>query len=223
MAITKSALRSRVRTNMKIDPKGRIWWDSDVNDAINTALLEIQKDWSYNWQENQTETSFPTVVDTQEYSLPVDLQRIRLVRNSWSILDSTTKENLKRVYKEFTGGTPTQYYVSQNVLWLHPFPKTSETVDITYNKRLPELVNDTDELPYPDDFIVAIVNYAAYDLFSSIWNTENLNRAAIRKNRYDEEQSKLVNTYLAPDKWELLYKSDYPYANAKATQRTKRF
>lgn len=196
---------------MKIDPKGRIWNDWDINDSINSAILQVQKAWDYNWQENQAEVIIPSVIDQQEYSLPLDLQRIKLTRFDWRELFSTTKTNLKVHYREFTWGTPLRYYVNNSVLGIHPFPKVAQDIDIDYNKILPELVNDSDLLVYSDDFIKAIVLYAAYELFSSIWNTENLNRAQIRFNRYSQEEEKLINTYLIPDGGQLVYKMDYPY------------
>lgn len=54
---------------MKLDRVGRVWSDEEWNDAINEAILEIQNRGDFKWIENQQETTFPAIVDQQEYDL----------------------------------------------------------------------------------------------------------------------------------------------------------
>jgi hypothetical protein len=54
---TLSVLRSRVRAETKKDPNGKVWSDSEVNNAVNQAVFQIQSDTSFGLPETQTSTT----------------------------------------------------------------------------------------------------------------------------------------------------------------------
>jgi hypothetical protein len=41
---TLSELRIKSRKEIKIDPNGKIWGDAEMNDYINDAIFQVQKD-----------------------------------------------------------------------------------------------------------------------------------------------------------------------------------
>jgi hypothetical protein len=73
-APTLSELRVKVRQEMKIDRNGRIWDNPTVDDAINLAILTVQKAANFNWQMNDACTTIQTVAGQETYSLATDNQ-----------------------------------------------------------------------------------------------------------------------------------------------------
>lgn len=62
MATSLWTLKSAVVREMKIDRNKRIWNDSDITEAINDAIIEVQKSWDFNWTFNKGLTTLETVV-----------------------------------------------------------------------------------------------------------------------------------------------------------------
>ena len=109
---TRSQLRSKLRTELKIDPNGKVWSDATLNQFINSAYFQVQKDGNFNWRENDGNYSFSLSSGTQEYALPTGFIRTDLVRYNGTELTATTKVDLKRQYASFVNGTPSKYYVN---------------------------------------------------------------------------------------------------------------
>lgn len=55
---TRSQLRGKLRTELKIDPNGKIWSDAVLNQYINTAYFQAQKDGNYKWRANDGNYNF---------------------------------------------------------------------------------------------------------------------------------------------------------------------
>jgi hypothetical protein len=51
MSITRSQLRTSIRIEMKIDRRGKIWSDDEVNEAITDAIDQVSADNDYRWEE----------------------------------------------------------------------------------------------------------------------------------------------------------------------------
>lgn len=200
---TRAELRADVRLELKKDPNGRIWSDAELNNYINKAYLKVQKDWNFQWRENQGNNTQSTVVWTQQYTLPTDFGKIQLVRFNWTNLIPTTKVTLKRQYSSFVSWTPSQYYLFGNYIWLDVLPSSVWTLDIDYQKRLTAFTADADVCAFNDDFDLAIVKYAAYLAWSSIDGKQNT--AAAQLWEYQLEIDTLYSTYIFDNVEDLVY------------------
>jgi len=54
MTVTRSQLRTSIRTEMKIDRRGKIWDDTEINEAITDAIDQVSVDNDYRWEELKT-------------------------------------------------------------------------------------------------------------------------------------------------------------------------
>ena len=194
MATTLSELRTQLRTELKKDPNWKIWTDTELNRYINNSIVKIQKDWNYNWRENQSNTTFSTVVWTQEYALPTNLWKIQLVRFNWNNLLKTEKIILKREQSTFVSWTPSKYYIYWAYIWFDVLPNSVWTVDFDYLKRLASLSLDSDESEFNSDFDILIIKYASFLAWSSLdWKQ---NTANSKLQEYQLELDTLVSTYI---------------------------
>lgn len=165
---TRSSLRSDLRIELKKDPNWKIWSDSALNTYLKQAYLKIQKDWNFQWRENQANTTFSTVVWTQQYSLPSDLWKIELVRYNWTVLYKDTKVSLKKQYSSFVSWIPSKYYIFWSYIWFDVLPDAVWTIDLDYLANNDFVTDDSTLIDFPPSFDVAIVKYAAFLAWSSI-------------------------------------------------------
>lgn len=210
MWTTRGTLKSNLRIKMKLDRLGRIWGDSSLNSAIDTAILQLQTDNDFNWSENNKETTLTTVTDQEEYDLPSDFQQVDLVKVGNILQKSITRDELLRSNRSSATGTPFLYYIRALKVGLNPIPVTAgEDILVAYRVILPALTSDVSESPFPVTYDEAIYAYSAYILFSDINDGKNTTRAAIRLKRYTDELSKLKRSYMTSDKSQLRYKTTY--------------
>ncbi len=223
MATTLSKLRSMWRSEMKLDRVGRVWSDEEWNDAINEAILEIQNRGDFKWIENQQETTFPAIVDQQEYDLSTLVPNfigLDLVKYDNVPLDSVNYVALKANTTTFPSWLPTEYYLYGGNLGLNPIPVTGYDVEIVYRAILSDLVLDTDESPFGQNFDRAIVTYASYTLLTKPWDSKNFQRSEIKMKRFNEIVGRLYKTYLIQDKAQFRFKTTYtPRSKVYASRR----
>jgi len=216
MSSTLAQLRSKLRTEIKIDPNGKIWNDSTLNSYINRAYLQIQQDWNLDWQENDANTTYtPTA---QETTLPTDFWKVILIRYNWTELFPTTKAELKRQYTSFQSGTPYKYYLFSNKLWTDTIPSWW-TIDLDYKKINASLSADSDTSAYPLNFDTAIVKYSAYLAWSA--TRGNAQTATEKLQEYKNEVKTLSWSYVYNDantlrfwtqrSWQVWLRSDVLY------------
>jgi len=195
---TKWELRSSLRDEIRIDPNGKIWSDLILDTYIKQAIFQIQKDWNFEWRENQWgNNTFSLVPWTQEYDLPSDFIRTDLVRYNGQVLQKTTQKQLKQLYTSFTSGTPFQYYILGSKIWFDVLPNDAWTIDFDYFKRLNAPLEDTNLSPFPEDFNISIIKYASYLAWSSPRGNEQT--AITKKNEYDVLINWLTNAYIFYD------------------------
>ena len=193
---TRAELKADLRTELRKDPNGKIWSDDALETYINQAYTQIQKDWNYQWRENQAEYQFNTVVGTQQYALPSDFNKVELVRYTGTNLVKTSKVRLKREYTSFVSWTPSRYYLFGANIWFDVLPSAVWEIDLDYVKKNAKLSADTTESAYPDDYDVAIIKYAAFLAWSSVpWNPV----ASSKLQEYNLEIETLVSTYIFDD------------------------
>ncbi len=200
---TRADLRSDVRVELKKDPTAKIWSDASLNAYLKQAYLKLQKDGNFQWRENQANTTFSTVVWTQEYVLPTNLGKIQLVRFEWDDLIKDTKVGLKRRYNNFVAWRPSRYYIFAANIGFDTLPDTVWTVDLDYQANLAFVTDDTTEIDYPMDFDTAIVKYAAFLAWSSIdWKQ---NTASGQLQEYQLEIDTLYSSYIFDDLNDLMF------------------
>lgn len=195
---TRAKLRSDLRTELKIDPNGKIWSDDVLNWYINSAYFQVQKDGNFDWRENMNgNTVFPTVIGTQEYSLPTDFIRTVLIRFDGTELWKTDKTTLKRELQTFQNGSPSRYYIYWANIWFDVIPDKVRNIDFDYKKRLASLTADIDEIAFSDEFDSVIVKYAA---FLAWWSPRgNASTSVQKKQEYDLMLNTLLNAYIFDD------------------------
>ena len=208
MASTLATLRSKLRTQLKIDTQKNIWSDDTLNGYINDSYSRIQRDGDFDWQETMGGNQLTsTVSSTQEYTLPTDNARIDLVRYNGNELYYTTKVATKR--KDATSvssSTPSNYYIESGIIGLWPIPTASLTLDIDYRKRLTSLSDDTDAIDFNSDFDQAIVNFASYLAWNGYRGSED--KGQIEITAYQLELDKLLQTYLIFAQENLKFKTE---------------
>ena len=196
MASSLSTLRSKLRTQLKIDTGKNIWSDATLDLYINNAYGQIQRDGDYDWRENIGGSSTPTIVSgTAEYTAPTDMARIDLVLFGDNELKITTKEDVKR--KEgatISQGEPSHYYIQGSIIGLYPTPNTIKTTEIIYRKRLTELSSDSDAIDFNTDFDQALINYAAYLAWSGYRGASG--NSQVEQQLYEKQMETLRQTYL---------------------------
>lgn len=216
-APTLSELYAKVRSEMKVDRNGRIWSNADIKEAINLAILTVQKAANFNWQINDACQTIQTVQGQAEYSLSSDSQGLQLVEYNSDAIFSADKLEIQALNKTLPAGTPRFYYIYWGNLGLSPIPTTSnQEIKVWYQKFLVPLDVDTDTLPFPADFCKTVVLYASYDLFTQTSDSTNLQRANVKLERYKQELNTIRLAYLIPDRGQVKYKTSYIAPSRKA-------
>lgn len=176
---TLSGLRSRTRTELKIDPNGRVWSDNVLNQNINQAVKQIQQDGDYNWFFNDNVYSVPTVVSTATYAMPSNYVRLELGSIKWNNnpLDPRDYRTLFRDFDLTQEGTPGWYYLRGTNVGLYPIPNAVQTLTYLYRGSLTSMSADTDDSGMPDTFDEAICAYAEFLCWMDVKDREAQERA----------------------------------------------
>ena len=169
---TRAQLRSKLRTEIKIDPNGKVWSDSVLNQYINSAYFQTQKDWNFKWRANDGNYTFSLTSGTQEYALPTGFIRTDLVRYNGSNLYPTDKVTLKRQYQSFVNWIPSQYYLYGSFIGFDVIPNVTGTIDIDYRKQLTAFTADADVSGFPEDMDDLMIKYAAFLAWNSAKGNE---------------------------------------------------
>lgn len=196
MASTLATLRSKLRTQLKIDTQKNVWSDDTLNNYLNDSYSRIQRDGDYDWQETMGGNQLTTTASgTQEYTLPSDNARLDLIRFNGNELFYTTKIATKRMdTTNISTSTPSHYYIESGIIGLWPIPTTAQTLDIDYRKRLTRLSSDSDTIDFNEDFDQAVINFASYLAWNGYRGGEE--KAANELAAYQIELDKLLQTYL---------------------------
>lgn len=193
MAKTRQNIRDYLRGELKIDVNGRVWSDSVLNRNIEVARARIQQDGDFGWSFNDGESTIPTVASTGEYSLPTDFARLEVVQYEGKNLAQATKQALiQNMGSVAVDGIPSYYYLFGDKIGFYARPsETAKTITIMYRKKLAEFSTDASTETMPDEFIEAIVQYAAYLAWSDVQGRED---KAIQAMQNYKEQIDGLNT-----------------------------
>jgi len=75
MAKDRSTIRSELRNDLRIDPNGKVWSDSVLNQLIHEAEIEVARR-NITITDLETSTTFTTAIGDRSYDLPSDFLRI---------------------------------------------------------------------------------------------------------------------------------------------------
>ncbi len=159
----RGELRTAIRSVLR-EPVAARWLDTDINDYINNALEEVSRALL------RTKKSTALVAKNAEtVTLPTDC----LILNELFWVDINNV--ITPIYRQFEDaipttaavndiGTPTKYWLIDNLIYLRSVPDTAGTVQFVYYYKLPELNSDTDvpALSGLNRFIKACGVYEAY-------------------------------------------------------------
>lgn len=191
---TLSELRIKSRKEIKIDPNGKIWGDAEMNDYINDAIFQVQKDWGFKWTQNMANTSYNLTSWTRTYALPTWFISIDIVRYNWTELLMTDKKTVKRQYASFVAWTPSEFYIDWSNISYNVIPNVTWLIDFDFYKKLTVLSADTDECAFPEDYDSAIIKYVAYLAWGTSKGSEQTSQ--IKLQEYSKKVDSLVQTYL---------------------------
>lgn len=224
MTVTRSQLRSAIRTQMKVDPRGKIWNDTELNDSITDSIDQVSVDNDYKWEELKKTWTDTTITDQQEYDLPDDFVTLDLVRLDGNVLETSKYDELKAIYKTFPSWTPIDYYSRDYKLWLNPIPTATWTaIDYEYRASAPVMTLDADTMIFKDNMKRTVVLQAAWLLFSKYSDEKNIRRAQNTENQYEKELGKAKKRNALPDIAQMHYKTAYiPRTGSSRTNDLRR-
>lgn len=183
MATTKQNLRDWLRLELKIDPNGRIWSNAILDRNLEKARTKVQSDGNHDWSFNDGENTENSVAFQALYDLPEDFVRIEegQVRYNYQAVQPVNYAELKAIHANLNYfGRPNNYYLRGASIGFFYVPNEVKQIDYCYRRRLPFLVNDTDETGMPTEFDEAVLQYASYLCWGDIQGREDKANQAIQ-------------------------------------------
>jgi len=166
--LTLSEIRTRIRDRLVEQDSGH-FTDAQLTSIVNEAqdvFADITHCLFKYW-----DVTGGSVASQAEYQLPVDCLDVYEVR--WGSGSAETKldpydwEDLANISATWwtSGGTPTHYFMREDLLGLYPYPTGNATrIRIYGHERPDELSADGDVTPIPDRFQWALVYYPLWQL-----------------------------------------------------------
>ncbi len=197
MATTLAQFETQLRGELFTDPNGKIWSDTLLDGYINQAYLQVQGDGQFGWPGiEKGSATISCTQGTQEYALPDDFGRVRLILNGSQQLYPTTFEQAKIQNPTGVQALPSNYYLDGFIIGFDPVPSTGLSISLWYQKHAPAL-SETVDSALTTDFDPAIVKYAAYLAWSA--PRGNADTAKMKMVDYQGILARLMNTYLYRD------------------------
>lgn len=168
-------LRSKLRSELKIDPNGRIWNDTVLNRAINDAVGQIESDGNYDWHFNNAENNENTVIGQSGYDLPDNFVRLEadtVLFDSHELYPIDYNFGWKNNYFS-TSGTPSSFAIWANKIYLGKNPDQIKTLKYLYKKKQTAMTADANDSGLPSEFDLPCVKWAAYLCWGTIEGKEN--------------------------------------------------
>lgn len=175
-----ATLKASFNNDVRINKNYKLWSEPLVEDYINQAYFQVQKDASFAWPENSTSS---VVTPTgYEATLPADFITVDMVKHGDSTLQKGDKLALIDRNNNFDSGEPTYYYLYGGKIGFDKIP--TKTVTLYYKKKLPELTSLVDSA-FAQLFDFMIIKYAAYLAFSTYLPGDP--RGTVRLNDYQTQ------------------------------------
>lgn len=141
---------------------------------LNQAAREVQKKLiqsGNNWY-LKIDSSIPTVVGQQEYSVPTDflkMNRVELVTGistpSESVITLNNMTLNQQDYFTNLNSTPVGYYLRKDKFALVPRPDSVKTLRLWYTYRITDVSGNTQTIDVPEEFHTYLCHLAAIQCF----------------------------------------------------------
>lgn len=198
-----------LRQELKTDPNGKIWPDSQLNMYIQQAIRKLEADGNHRWQIEQVgQTDISLSEGVAEYALPSNFDEMDFVMVGNLRLTPTTFEEATVINPQNVQGAPYWYYLRGNSIGFAPPPNESGTATLYYYLASAPLTSDGQAIAYPNDFALALVKYGAYLAWSS--PRGNYDTAQAKMNDYKELLSTLKMNYILRDRNSMYYRLPRP-------------
>lgn len=183
---TLSDLRTNTRNAyLKIDPNGKVWDNNTLDYYVNKWYERVQQDFQYALPANQTSTTLSTIAGTTEYSKPTGFKRlIGIFDDSYKL---TKIEKTDFLMNRASESKPASYYIFGSKIGLYPTPDSTYSLDLMYNKKLPELTATVDS-ELDEDYEDLVVLWACYLMLLSV---EKSQKALLISNQYKQQKDSL--------------------------------
>jgi hypothetical protein len=164
-------MRAAVRTRIA-EASANFWSDSDIDSSINEGFQELAD--ATEWYERST--SIPTMSNRTYLDLRgvvdgsfISPKRARnLQTGKW--LTPTTVRNQDSQYRQWERNVTEPSSMFMRGLWwigLHPKPSSDNGFVRLYYSAIPAVItDDSTTIPIPEEFHMALVSYALYDLLA---------------------------------------------------------
>lgn len=120
--------------------------DTDITGFLNEGYMNLAEAYGL-----ATTATISVVADTAAYALPLDFEKVLVVKEGSSLLDVTAE-----------GSTDTGYYISDTgEVVFTPTPTEAATVTLSYTYRPASLSATTDTPALPKEYHAYIAHYAA--------------------------------------------------------------
>lgn len=199
------ALEDAVLSELR-DPDGirrtREEIDRDLNDALrdvaNTVVSTVKEDYL------GTKTTMDLIAGVDEYPLPDDFRKTTSVQISYDGGSTYRRAQMMSIGDEYPSYTYANsqpyYYLRDNMIGVRPEPSTASAngIKIWYDRRVPTLRYEGDELPHMfRDFRRMFIDYA---LEKASMSEDNANIAVTYKAAFEAAKRMLVNSMKTRDR-----------------------
>lgn len=179
---TQAELISLARANViKIDPKARMFSDTDLSAFLNEAQEVLQTDMYDDIPEQQDKATWNISTGTQEYLMSVVLPWYKKINKI--DMDQCNIDDISDTVWE-----PSRYCIYGTTIYTNTIPSASKTVKIYYSKYLPQITSTVDCV-LPREYNFAMVCYASYLALLSVEKTE---KARNCYQEYEQAKAKLI-------------------------------
>jgi len=193
---TLETLTAKLRTELKIDPNGRIWNDATLARALNDAVGQIESDGNFDWHFSTAENTENTVVGQAWYDLPDNFVRLEAdtVMYNGAEIDPIDYNYAWKAGFFDTNGTPSVYSVWGDKMYLGLRPSEIKALKYLYKKKQALMTIITSDSGLPVGFDLPITKWAAYLCWSTIEGKEN--KAISAAQDYQESMKAMFAQYL---------------------------
>lgn len=190
---TKAQIKARARQDLKIDPNGDIWSDTQIYSYIDDFIGSVYSEIGLDFKESHG--TFTLVQGTATYDLGTSLTNygkltsLRLSGRT-TLLDLVDKQSLQDRFDLTQQGEPVSYYYyGDQTIGLFPVPDGAiTTMEVDFERNAPSL--DTTESPaFSSTWHYVAALYASFRCLASMPGFES--RARIAENDYNKTFSRM--------------------------------
>lgn len=167
--------------------------NSKLNNIINEGVREVAS--RFNWPFLTANTTLSFTADQRSESLPAAVRKIEVVilDGGKRLAELPASSAWTDYGDEFKSGTPRQFFLWGDDIYLVPYPDTAVTLDIYYYTAPTALANDTDEPGWADRFHMVLADYAIWRLWE---REEDFRKAAQAQAVFGQRVEQMARHYM---------------------------